>query len=122
MLSTARTENEDGYKSLLAGDFNGLKRNAKRKRTNATDPFGVCPSPPLSHIGKSQTVVTSDSLDVRGPIPLTRAGLHVRSVLSLTFVLCNFSPVGAWHTPCARSKFSSCSEFRERQHSRQFGG
>ena len=41
MLSTGRTEDEDGYKLLLAGDFNGLQRNAKRKRTNVTDPFGV---------------------------------------------------------------------------------
>jgi hypothetical protein len=41
MLSTGPTKDEDGYKSLLAGDFNGLKRNAKRKRTNVTDPFGV---------------------------------------------------------------------------------
>jgi hypothetical protein len=42
MLSTGRTEDEDGYKSLLAGDFNGLKRNAKRKRTKATELFGAC--------------------------------------------------------------------------------
>jgi len=41
MLSTGRTEDEDGYKFLLAGDFNGLQRNAKRKRTNVKDPFGV---------------------------------------------------------------------------------
>ena len=78
MLSTRRTEDEDGYKSLLAGDFNGLKRNAKRKRTKVTDPFGVWPVSSTRHIGKSQTVVTSDTLDVRGPIPLTRADLRVR--------------------------------------------
>ena len=37
--------------------------------------------------------MTSDTLDVRSPISLTRAGLHVRPVLSLTFVLCNLSPL-----------------------------
>jgi hypothetical protein len=56
--------------------------------------------------------VTSDTLDVRGPIPLTRAGLHVSSVLSLMFILCKLPPVNAWHTPCASSKFSLCSELK----------
>ena len=69
--------------------------------------------PPLSHTGKSQTVVTSDSLDVRGPIPLTCAALRVRSVLALIFVLYNLSPINAWHAPCARSKFSSYSGFED---------
>ena len=35
----------------------------------------------------------SDSLDVRGPIPLTRADLDVRLPLSLAFILCNLSPL-----------------------------
>lgn len=58
--------------------------------------------------------MTSDTLDVRSPIPLTRADLHVGLVLFLMFVLCNLSPVSVWHTPCARSKSYSCSEFRGR--------
>jgi hypothetical protein len=49
--------------------------------------------------------VTSDSLDVRGPIPLTRAGVQARPVLSLTFVLYNLSAVNIWHPPCARATF-----------------
>jgi hypothetical protein len=35
--------------------------------------------------------VTSDTLDARSPIPLTRTDLHVRRMLSLMFVLCNLS-------------------------------
>jgi hypothetical protein len=53
MLSTGRTEDEEGYKSLLAGDFNGLKRNAKRKRTNVKQTRSESgPCPPLGQIGK----------------------------------------------------------------------
>jgi hypothetical protein len=48
--------------------------------------------------------MTSDTLDIRGPISLTRAGLQVRSVSSSTFVLCSLSPANVWHAPCARSK------------------
>jgi hypothetical protein len=44
--------------------------------------------------------VPSDTSDIPGPIPLTRAGLHLRPVLSLIFVLSNLSAVNAWHTPC----------------------
>ena len=58
--------------------------------------------------------MTSDTLDIRGPIPLTRAGFQVRPVVSLMFILCNLSPVNAWHTPCPRSEFSLCSDFRGR--------
>ena len=58
--------------------------------------------------------MTSDTSDIRGPISLTSADLYVRWVLSLMFVLCSLSSVSAWHTPCARSKFSLCSDFRGR--------
>ena len=52
--------------------------------------------------------MTSDTLDVRSPIPLTRVDLPVSLVLSLTFVLYNLSPVNAWQGPCRRSKLSLC--------------
>ena len=48
--------------------------------------------------------MTSDTSDIPGPIPLTRAGLEVRPVVSLMFVLCYLAPVNAWHTPCPRSR------------------
>lgn len=91
------------------------EREQRRQTHSESGPY---PHLPLGHIGKSQTVATSDSLDVRSPIPLTRADLQVRLVLPLTFILCNLSPVSAWHTPCARSKFYSCSEFRGRYRER----
>ena len=56
--------------------------------------------------------MTSDTLDVRGPIPLTRAGFYVSSVLSLMFVLYNMPPVKVWYVPCPGSEFSLCSEFK----------
>jgi hypothetical protein len=73
MLSAAPKE-EDGYRSLLAGDFTRTKRNAKRQTTKATDSFGVCLRPhPLGiarnlecrdvrHFGRSR----SDSFDACG--------------------------------------------------------
>jgi hypothetical protein len=60
--------------------------------------------------------VLSDTLDNRGPILLTRAGLRGKPVVSLVSVLCNLSPVNAWYTSCSRSKFSLCSEFRDHRH------
>jgi hypothetical protein len=42
MLSAGNREEGDGHESLLTGDVNRLKGNAKRKRTKATDSFGVC--------------------------------------------------------------------------------
>ena len=56
----------------------------------------------VRYFGRSQ----SDFFDECGPA--------LRRVLSLMFVLCNLSPVSAWHTPCARSKSSSCPKFRGR--------
>jgi len=53
--------------------------------------------------------VASDTLDIRGPILLTRASVQVRPVVSLMFALCNLSSCNAWHTPCLRSEFSLCS-------------
>jgi len=50
MLSTRRTDHKDLYQSLPAGNLNGLKRNAKRKRTKVTD---TGPRPPLSRTGRS---------------------------------------------------------------------
>src|ERR1700687_2670465 len=57
--------------------------------------------------------MTSDTSDIRGPIPLTRAGLQVRPVVSLMFVLCNLSPFNAWHTPCPRGQSSPCVRILE---------
>jgi hypothetical protein len=65
--------------------------------------------------------VTSDTLDIRGPIPLTRAGLQVRPVVSFIFVFCNLAPVNAWHTACPRSEFSLCSGFRGRYRDKTHG-
>jgi hypothetical protein len=48
--------------------------------------------------------VTSDTSDIRSPIPLTAAGVQMRPVVSLMNVLCNLSLVNAWQTPCPRSK------------------
>jgi hypothetical protein len=55
--------------------------------------------------------VLSDTLDNRGLILLTRAGLRGKPVVSLVCVLCNLAHVNAWHAACARSKFSLCSEW-----------
>jgi hypothetical protein len=38
MLSTGRTEDEDGYKSLLAGDFDGLKKKYQAKENKGDRP------------------------------------------------------------------------------------
>jgi hypothetical protein len=52
--------------------------------------------------------VTSDTSDIRGPIPLTRGCLQVKPVLSLMLVMCNLAPIYAWQVPCRRSKLSLC--------------
>ena len=38
MLSTGHTEDENGYKSLLAGDFNGLKKKCQAKENKGDRP------------------------------------------------------------------------------------
>jgi hypothetical protein len=45
MLSAGHREESDGHESLLTGEVNRLKGNAKRKRTKATGSFGVCRRP-----------------------------------------------------------------------------
>ena len=49
--------------------------------------------------------MTSDTLDIRGPIPLTRAGLYVRplSVLGVCFVLLGACQCLAHAVPHVRS-------------------
>ncbi len=54
--------------------------------------------------------MTSDTSDVRGPIPLTPASVQVNPLVCFTFVSCNLSAVNAWHMPCLRSEFNLCSE------------
>jgi len=38
MLSTGRIEDEDDYESLLAGDFNGLKKKCQAKENKGDRP------------------------------------------------------------------------------------
>lgn len=74
-------------------DFNGLRGNTKRNRTErqSRSESGTRPHPP-SHKRQTGSVLTSDDLDLRGPIPLTYEGLQVRPAVLLMFVLCNLSP------------------------------
>src|ERR1039458_10601208 len=74
--------------------FQSIERKCQAKENKGDRPVRS-----LSHVLIHQpiegrpAVMTSDTLDIRGPIPLTRAGVQVSSVLSLMFVLCNLSPV-----------------------------
>jgi hypothetical protein len=52
--------------------------------------------------------VTSDTSDIRGPIPLTRGCLLVKPVLSLMLAMFNLAPVNAWQLPCRNSKLFLC--------------
>lgn len=76
MLSAARTEEAGGYKVLLANDFHGLKGNANEREQRRHCRSESVALPRASSLDlKTRTLVTSDTLDIRGPIPLTRAAL-----------------------------------------------
>ena len=101
-------EEEDGCKSLLASGLNRLKEmpsDREQRQETVRSRFLV---PSTRHRKETVSAATSDTSDIRGPIPLTRAYLQVKSLLSLMFVMCNLAPVNAWQVPCRRSKLSLC--------------
>jgi len=50
MLSTRRTEDEDGYKSLLAGDFNGPEKKCQAKENKGDRPIRSLPRILIFHL------------------------------------------------------------------------